>query len=109
MKGKLRCLHSIFLILLSCRDTIGPLCSDADETSDDKTDQTEENNLYFILLSRVQFVLLQLVKTYSALQKRLVYLLKEGTVLFNDALNTFLFTVIWRQTILIVTWATLSD
>ena len=23
---------------------------------------------------------------------------KEGTVLFNDALNTFLFTVIWRQT-----------
>ena len=23
---------------------------------------------------------------------------KEGNVLFNDALNTFLFTVIWRQT-----------
>ena len=23
---------------------------------------------------------------------------KEGHVLFNDALNTFLFTVIWRQT-----------
>ena len=23
---------------------------------------------------------------------------KEGTVFFNDALNTFLFTVIWRQT-----------
>ena len=22
---------------------------------------------------------------------------KEGNVLFNDALNTFLFTVIWRQ------------
>ena len=23
---------------------------------------------------------------------------KEGNILFNDALNTFLFTVIWRQT-----------
>ena len=23
---------------------------------------------------------------------------KEGIVLFNDALNTFLFTVIWRRT-----------
>ena len=23
---------------------------------------------------------------------------KEGNVLFNDALNTFYFTVIWRQT-----------
>ena len=23
---------------------------------------------------------------------------KEGNVLFNDALNTFLFTVIWRRT-----------
>ena len=27
---------------------------------------------------------------------------KEGNVLFNDALDTFYFTVIWRQTILIV-------
>ena len=24
--------------------------------------------------------------------------MKEGNVLFKDALNTFLFTVIWRQT-----------
>ena len=24
--------------------------------------------------------------------------MKEGNVLFNDALNTFLFTVIWRRT-----------
>ena len=46
---------------------------------------------------------------------------KEGNVLFNDALNTFLFTVIWRRTYgkgplrkrekkpASTTWATLSD
>ena len=27
-----------------------------------------------------------------------IWLRKEGKVLFNDALNTFLSTVIWRQT-----------
>ena len=26
------------------------------------------------------------------------HMLKEGNVLFNDTLNTFYFTVIWRQT-----------
>ena len=36
---------------------------------------------------------------------------KEGNVLFNDALNTFYFTVIWRRTYGKgpLTWATLSD
>ena len=46
---------------------------------------------------------------------------KEGNVLFNDALNTFLFTVIWRHTYgkgpirlrgrkpAATTWAILSD
>ena len=29
-----------------------------------------------------------------------IWLRKEGNVLFNDALNTFLFTAIWRQTVL---------
>ena len=29
---------------------------------------------------------------------RLTEVTNEGNVLFNDALNTFLFTVIWRQT-----------
>ena len=28
---------------------------------------------------------------------RVTQIRKEGNVLFNDALNTFLFTVIWRQ------------
>ncbi|XP_041369063.1 erythroid differentiation-related factor 1-like [Gigantopelta aegis] len=69
-KGKLRCLHSVFLILLSCRDAIVPLCSQADGGSEEKSEPSEESNLYFILLSRIQFVLLQLIKTYSTLQKR---------------------------------------
>ena len=42
------------------------------------------------VIERFFFLNMKQAKCWSLMQK-------EGNVLFNDALNTFLFTVIWRR------------